>query len=79
MTQIKLVKLILCELTLLSILKDDQNDLDIVESSYSICLCTSELLSIPNLYAQTVLTLRGYIYITYFEIWALNNKTINKY
>lgn len=62
----------------MTVLKDDQNDLAIVASSYSY-VCMSELLSIPNLYVQTMLALKGYMYITYFEIWALNDKIIKKY
>lgn len=60
-------------------LKDDQHDLDVVSSSYSTCLHMSELLSIPNLNAQTMLALRGYIFLTYFKIWVLNDKIIEKY
>lgn len=63
----------------MSTLKDGQTDLDAVASSYSLCLGTSELVTTPSLYDQAMLALRGYRYITYFEIWASNNKIINTY
>lgn len=64
----------------ISILKGDQNCLDMVVSSSFIYLSMSGLLNTPNLYAQTILVLfRGYTQILHSEFWTLNNKTNNKY
>lgn len=57
----------------MGILKDDQNDLDVVASSSSVWLCTSALLTIASLHAETVLGLPC------CEILAWNGKIINNY
>lgn len=57
----------------MGILKDDQNDLDVVASSSSVWLCTSVLLTIASLHAETVLGLPC------CEILAWNGKIINNY
>lgn len=51
----------------MSILNSDQNHLDMVESNSSICLSVSGLLNTLNLYAQTILVLRGYTQISHSE------------
>lgn len=79
MTTVKFVNLILCKLTLYEHLERWPDRLNAVASSYFIFLGTSELVTTPNFYAQAMLALKAYRYITYFEIWALNDKIINTY